>query len=64
MSILLDLLYASTIFEHMLSVTLRVGLYPWAARVARILMKAVIMAASFLEGIACKRMVLRCTEWI
>jgi hypothetical protein len=31
MSILLDLMYASTIFEHSLSLTLRVGLYPRAA---------------------------------
>ncbi len=50
MSILLDLMYAFTVFEHLLSITLRVGLYPWAARVARILVKAVIMAASLLEG--------------
>ncbi len=59
MSILLDSMYASTIFEHKLSVTLRVGLYPRAARVARILVKAVIMAALFLEGIAQTRMALR-----
>jgi hypothetical protein len=59
MSILLDLMYASTIFEHLLSVTFRVGLKPWAVRVARILVKAVIMAALFLEGIACISMALR-----
>ncbi len=59
MSILLDLMYASTVFNHSLSVRLRVGLYPWAARVARILAKAVIMAALFLEGIACTRMAVR-----
>ncbi len=59
MSILLDLMYASTLFEHSLSITLRVGLYPWAARVARILVKRVNMAALFLEVIACTRMVLR-----
>ncbi len=59
MSILLDLMCASTVFEHLLLATLRVGLYPWAARVARILVKAVITAASFLEGIAQTRMALR-----
>ncbi len=59
MSILMDLIYASTIFEHSLSVTLRVGLYLRAARVARILVKAVIMAALFLEGITPTRMALR-----
>ncbi len=43
-----DLMYASIVFEHLLSMTLWVGLYPRAARVARILVKAVIMAALFL----------------
>ncbi len=59
MSILLDLMYASTIFEHSLFVMLRVGLYLRAARVARISVKAVIMAVSILEGIARTRMALR-----
>ncbi len=59
MSTLLDLMHASTIFEHSLSVALRVGVYLHAARVARILVKVVIMAASFLEGIVQTRMVLR-----
>ncbi len=59
MSILLDLINAVTIFEHPLSVMLRVGVYLQAARVARILVKAVIMAALFLEGIAQTRMALR-----
>jgi hypothetical protein len=53
-------MYTSTIFEHSLSVTLRVGLYPWAAMVARILVKAAIIAALFLEGIAPTRMALTC----
>jgi hypothetical protein len=46
-------------FEHLLSVTFRVGLQPRAARAARILVKAVIMAASFLEGMACTSIALR-----
>ncbi len=52
MSILLDVMCTSTIFEHYLSLALREGLYPRAARVTRILVKAVITAASFLESIA------------
>ncbi len=52
MSILLDLMYASTIFEHLLFVMFKVGLYPRAARVVRILVKAVIMASLILEGIS------------
>ncbi len=59
MSILLDLIYDSTVFEHSLSVMLRVGLYPWAAMVARILVKVAIMAALFLEGIVQTGMALR-----
>jgi hypothetical protein len=59
MPILLDLMYASTVFKHLLSVTLRVGLYLQAARVVRMLVKVVIMAASFLEGIGQTRMALR-----
>ncbi len=59
MSIFLDLIYAATVIEHSVYVTLRVGLYPRAARVARILVKVVIMAALFLDGIAQTRMALR-----
>jgi hypothetical protein len=50
MSILLDLMCASTVFEHSLSVMLRVGLYLQAVRVTRISVKVVVMAALFFGG--------------
>jgi hypothetical protein len=59
MSILLDLMCASNIFEHLLSVTLRVGFHLPDARVTRILVKVVIIAALFLEGIAQTRIAFR-----
>ncbi len=45
--------------EHSLSITLSVGEYPWALRLASMSVNAAIMAPSVLEGMVQTRMALR-----
>ncbi len=59
MSMLLVLMWASTDLGNSLSIAFGIGAYPHAFRLVRMLVNAVIMAPSFLNGIAHRRIAFR-----